>query len=113
MQLTRLQMNAVADLLKIKSWDAVSTDIREKAIAKCQEMLPNIYQITEIEGVKNLAGAQAVLERACLSTLNALGAKPSDATLDQLILDRCLSTELTAATPKVTAGTTKDGDLDF
>lgn len=116
MKLSRIEMNAVCDLSKIKNWDAFPQEIRDKAAAKCADMLPKIYQITEIEGVRNLSGAQAVLEKACMTVLNKLGAKPSDDTLDALILDRAFALEFTAAAPTVSAPsvpTLPDGDLDF
>lgn len=111
MKLAREHMNALCDLAKIKNWDAFSQETRDKAAARCNDMLPKIYQLTEIEGVRNLSGAQAVLEKACMAVLNKLGAKPSDDTLDALILDRALSLEFAAAAPSVP--TPSERDLDF
>jgi hypothetical protein len=113
MKLSRESMNAITDLAKVSNWDAVAQDKKDLVIARCQEMLPKVYSLTEIEGVRNLSGAQAVLEKACMTVLNKLGAKPSDATLDQLILDRALGLEFAAAAPAVKKPVIEERDLDF
>lgn len=115
MKLSRNDMNALCDLAKIKNWAVFSDAQREQVAEKCRNMVPKIYEITEIEGVRNLDGARAVLEKSCLAVLNALGVALEDDTLDQLILSRALNLEFTAATAPAPEAkpTTTDDDLDF
>jgi hypothetical protein len=71
-------------------WSRVSDHQQRRVIDRCQELLSQLSDIHEIEGIKRTEAAKYLFERALIDTLELLGHGASEETRTELVLDAFL-----------------------
>lgn len=90
MKLSRDSMTRVTKLQTVV-WDRQPDEVKQAITLKCQTLLKQLPEITQIEGINNLSGAKYILEKALLKTLENLGVTVDQTQLDDLLVHNFLS----------------------
>lgn len=96
MQLNREAMNAIVNFDKV-DWESQTDEARATVEIRLRTLWEQLPQITSIEGVKNVTGAKALIEKSILATLDKLGAPIDEMSLSTRLVDNFLAIELPIA----------------
>jgi len=90
MVVSQMTFRRVLDLPKV-DWTHVSAERQADVVARCEQLLRQLPQVHEIEGVRKFDGAKYLYEQALVKTLELLGAPITNTTKDELLVDNFLA----------------------
>jgi len=90
MVLSSMTFRRVLDLPKV-DWSTIGEVKQQQVVARCEELLSQLPQVTQIEGIKKFDGAKYLFEQALIQTLDQLGAPISEETRADYLVSQFLA----------------------